>query len=120
MKELGRHYVFELFGCDREALDNLEAVQAALVQGAIEAGATVIDKVFHKFAPQGVTGVVIIAESHLSIHTWPEYGYAALDVFTCNTNTEPMKAFKVVTKLLKPKSSSTLELKRGLIEEEAS
>ena len=117
MKELGRHYVYDLFNCDRDALDDLKSVEAALEQGAIEAGATVVGKVFHKFAPQGVTGVVIIAESHLSIHTWPEFGYAALDIFTCNATTDPMKAFNVVAKLLKPRSTSTMELKRGLLEE---
>jgi S-adenosylmethionine decarboxylase len=120
LRELGRHYVFELFGCNTKALDDIERVEQAMVKGAVEAGATVVEKVFHKFAPQGVTGVVIIAESHLSIHTWPELGYAALDIFTCASKTKPMKAFDAIAEVLKPKSSTMLELKRGMIEGEGS
>jgi S-adenosylmethionine decarboxylase len=117
VRELGRHYVFELFGCDRGALDDLKAIEGAMEEGAEKAGATIVGKVFHKFAPQGVTGVVIIAESHFSIHTWPELGYAAVDIFTCNEMTEPMKAYDVLVKLLAPKSSTVMELKRGIMEE---
>lgn len=117
MRELGRHFVFEMFGCDKKALNDLKAIEETMVKGAIDAGATIIGKMFHKFSPQGITGVVIIAESHLSIHTWPELGYAALDIFTCNTNTDPMKAYRRITGLLRPKSSSIMELKRGLFTE---
>jgi S-adenosylmethionine decarboxylase len=117
LRELGRHFVFEMFGCDKKALNDLRAIEDAMEKGAVDAGATIIGKVFHKFAPQGITGVIIIAESHLSIHTWPELGYAALDIFTCNTATDPMKAYRRITKLLKPKSSSIMELKRGLLTE---
>lgn len=115
MRELGRHFVFELFGCDCALLDDLRAVQSAMERGAVAAGATIVGRVFHKFAPQGVTGVVIIAESHLSIHTWPELGYAALDIFTCASKTDPMKAYEVIAKELRPSSSSVLELKRGML-----
>ncbi|MBC7113316.1 MAG: adenosylmethionine decarboxylase [Candidatus Methanomethyliales bacterium] len=114
MREVGRHFVFELFGCDAKALDDLKAIEWAMERGAEDAGVKVVGKVFHKFSPQGVTGVVVIAESHLSIHTWPELGYAAVDLFTCNTNTDPMKAFQRLADLLKPKSMSVVELKRGL------
>jgi S-adenosylmethionine decarboxylase len=117
MKELGRHLVFELFGCDREALDDLPRLEEAMERGAVEAGATVVGKVFHKFAPQGVTGVIAIAESHISIHTWPELGYAALDIFTCATKTDPMKAYEAIAEVLRPQSTSVMELKRGLLGE---
>lgn len=114
MLEVGRHFIFELFGCDGRILDNLEEIEGAMVAAAKRAGATVVGKVFHKFAPQGVTGVVIIAESHISIHTWPEAGYAALDIFTCSERTEPMRAFEVISTLLKPSTTSVLEIKRGM------
>jgi S-adenosylmethionine decarboxylase proenzyme len=116
MMEMGRHYIFELFGCKSSILDDLPKIEGAMVAGAEKAGATVVGKVFHKFAPQGVTGVVIIAESHISIHTWPERGYAAVDIFTCSGRTDPMKAFDVISALLKPSTTSVMEIKRGMME----
>jgi S-adenosylmethionine decarboxylase len=116
MTEMGRHFIFELFGCDKAILDNLPVIEGAMVEAAEAAGATVVGKVFHKFAPQGVTGVVIIAESHISIHTWPELGYAAVDIFTCSSRTQPMRAFDVISFLLKPSTTSSIELKRGMME----
>lgn len=117
MQELGRHFILELFGCSVKALDDLEGIRKAMLKGAVEAGATVVGEVFHRFSPQGVTGVVIIAESHFSVHTWPEYGYAAVDLFTCSSTTEPDKAFKRIDAFLKPKSSTAIELKRGMFAE---
>lgn len=117
MRELGRHFIFELYGCDEKALDDLEAIELTMENGARAAGATICGKVFHRFSPQGVTGVVIIAESHFSIHTWPEFGYAAVDIFTCSQTTEPMKAYDTLVALLKPKSSTVMELKRGMFKE---
>ncbi len=116
MSEMGRHFIFELFGCDKEVLDDHQRIEGAMVDAAVAAGATVVGKVFHKFAPQGVTGVVIIAESHISIHTWPELGYAAVDIFTCSSRTEPLKAFGVISSLLKPSTTSVMEVKRGMME----
>jgi S-adenosylmethionine decarboxylase len=116
MMEMGRHYIFELFGCDVGVLDNLQEIEGAMVSGAEKAGATVVGKIFHKFAPQGVTGVVLIAESHISIHTWPELGYAAVDIFTCSGRTDPMKAFDAISALLKPSTTSVMEIKRGMME----
>jgi S-adenosylmethionine decarboxylase len=116
MMEMGRHFIFELFGCDSRALDDLARIEGSLVTGAEKAGATVVGRVFHKFAPHGVTGVVIIAESHISIHTWPELGYAAVDIFICSERTDPMKAFDVISSLLKPSSTSVMEIKRGMME----
>ncbi|MCB2186794.1 MAG: adenosylmethionine decarboxylase [Deltaproteobacteria bacterium] len=83
MKSLGRHLILELYDCSPQLLDD-PAYVARTMTGAVEAsGATLIKPFFHQFAPQGVSGVIIISESHFTIHTWPEYGYAALDVFTC-------------------------------------
>jgi S-adenosylmethionine decarboxylase len=116
MTEMGRHFIFELFGCDKAVLDNLPGIESAMVVAAEAAGAMVVGKVFHKFSPQGVTGVVIIAESHISIHTWPELGYAAVDIFTCSNRTKPMRAFDVISSLLKPSTTSVVEVKRGMME----
>src|SRR6266704_2514591 len=72
-----------MFDCDPDAINNLEAVKGDLVEAAKRAQATIVDVVFHEFNPFGISGVVVIAESHLAIHTWPEYRYAAVDIFSC-------------------------------------
>ena len=82
---------------------------------AIDCGATVLGESFHPFQPQGVSGVVVIAESHLSIHTWPEYGYAAVDIFTCGTSVQPEKAVEVLIEKLGAKDHSLTEIQRGLL-----
>ncbi|MDH5807113.1 MAG: adenosylmethionine decarboxylase [Candidatus Methanomethylicaceae archaeon] len=115
MRELGRHVILELFGCDAKALDDLKSITETLRKSAKEAGAKIVGETFHKFSPQGVSGVVIIAESHLSIHTWPEIGYAAIDIFTCSNNVDPSKAFKIITEALRPRTMSIMEVKRGLL-----
>lgn len=79
----GCHILLELSGCRPDLLDDCAAAERELVRAAREAGARVVDAVFHAFAPQGLSGVVVIAESHITIHTWPEHGYAAIDIFTC-------------------------------------
>ncbi len=112
--ELGRHFIIEMFDCDRGALDDLEAIETAIERGAIRMGATVCGKVFHHFAPRGVTGVLVISESHISIHTWPEHGYAAVDIFTCK-NMDPAAEYEEIVKVLRPKSSTMIEIKRGLL-----
>lgn len=83
MKSLGQHLILELYGCPAALLDDPRHVENTLTQAVQASGATMIRPFFHQFAPQGVSGVIIISESHFTIHTWPEYGYAALDVFTC-------------------------------------
>ena len=80
---LGTHLLVELRDCNPKILKDLKKVKNALVSAAKEAKATIVDISFHEFSPFGISGMVIIAESHLSIHTWPEYSYAAVDIFTC-------------------------------------
>lgn len=86
---LGRHVLAELCGCAFDVLDDPEKVKEYMIKAAVFAGAEVRESVFHKFSPQGVSGVVVISESHLTIHTWPELGYAAVDVFTCGNKINP-------------------------------
>lgn len=83
MNHLGVHWTSELYGCDPELLDDVDRIGRYMLEAARVAGATIVSSSFHRFAPQGVSGVVVIAESHLAIHTWPELGYVALDVFSC-------------------------------------
>ena len=113
MKTLARHLLAEMYFCDIEKLDDAGYLEHELVAAARECGATVIDSRFHKFSPQGVSGVVIIAESHFSIHTWPEYAYAALDFFTCGERVDPRKALERVAGNLDAKQGMVFECKRG-------
>ncbi len=83
--DLGKHYLVEFSGCNRDLLDDEIALRSSLVAAVALSGAKIIKDIFHKFAPQGVTGVVVISESHVAIHTWPEYYYAAVDIFTCSS-----------------------------------
>ena len=117
MNALGLHLVLELMECRRDLLDDLSFVQESLVEAARAMGATVVGQTFHKFAPQGVTGVVAIAESHLCIHTWPEHGYAAVDVFTCGDNVDPHIAAQELAARFESGDSSVTELQRGVLRE---
>lgn len=115
MNALGKHLLIELQDCDREVLNDLGYLREALMEAAVECGATVLGESFHPFNPQGVSGVVVIAESHLSIHTWPEYGYAAADIFTCGDSVQPEKAAEVLIDRLGAKNHSVIEIQRGLL-----
>ena len=113
MNALGRHLLLELHDCDRGALNDTDLIRDVMLKAAIDCGAVVLGNQFHHFNPQGVSGVVVIAESHISIHTWPEYGYAAVDVFTCGTAVNPEIAAKVLIDGLKAKNHSMMEIARG-------
>lgn len=120
MKTLGRHVLAEIYGCDYEILNDKETIEKIMVESTLKTGAEVREVAFHKFSPQGVSGVVIISESHLTIHTWPEFGYAAVDVFTCGDKVNPWEACNYMTSLLKAKDISATEVKRGIINEDIS
>lgn len=112
---IGMHVVLDLYECDPQILDDMEKVEEVLTKAAEVANATVIDKRFHKFSPQGVSGVVVVSESHIAIHTWPEHGYAAVDVYTCGDHTMPLKASEYIIKELKCKRPTIVKLDRGLL-----
>lgn len=113
MNALGRHLLLELFDCDIHAINSLEAVKGALIEAAKRAQATIVDVVFHEFNPFGISGVVVIAESHLSIHTWPEYRYAALDIFSCGETLQPELAATYLVEQFGAERASVVELQRG-------
>ena len=115
MNALGRHLLLELKDCNRDILNDLNLLKSIMPAAAIEAGATVLGDSFHQFEPQGVSGVVIIAESHLFIHTWPECGYAAVDIFTCGDSVKPNKAAQIIIEKLGAKNHTILEIQRGIL-----
>ncbi|HEY1729053.1 MAG TPA: adenosylmethionine decarboxylase [Candidatus Baltobacteraceae bacterium] len=114
MEALGTHILCELSGCDPNILTDVEGIQEILKAAALKANATVLTTAFHRFEPHGVSGVVVIAESHLSIHTWPETGYAAMDFYTCGAHTNPAAACEYAAEMLRARSMRTTEVKRGI------
>jgi S-adenosylmethionine decarboxylase len=115
LNALGRHLLVELHGCQPELLKRVDLVRDILVGAARACGATIVDVAFHEFNPFGVSGVVVIAESHLSIHTWPEYRYAAVDVFTCGDVIKPDAAVAYLASKFGCKNPAVVEMKRGII-----
>ncbi len=113
MNALGRHILAEFYGCDANILNDSQMIEAYMKQAALECGATIVSSTFHTFNPHGVSGVVVIAESHLAIHTWPEYGYAAVDVFTCGETVDPTVANDSLKESLQAEKVKVMELKRG-------
>ena len=95
---LGKHCILELFDCDQTKLNDEAFIRTTITAATKIAGATLINLITHKFKPQGVTGLALLAESHISIHTWPEKGYGAVDIFTCGDHTMPERACDVFIK----------------------
>ena len=116
MKALGNQLIVELYGCDKLLLNNTGHVEETMLKAAEAAKVTVVDHRFHKFSPHGVSGAVIVAESHMAVHTWPEFGYCAVDIFTCGPLTDNSAALLTIKKGFKAEYSSVSELKRGILD----
>ncbi|RFU70724.1 S-adenosylmethionine decarboxylase proenzyme [Peribacillus saganii] len=113
METMGRHVISELWGCDFEKLNDITLIEQIFVDAALKSGAEVREVAFHKFAPQGVSGVVIISESHLTIHSFPEHGYASIDVYTCG-DLNPNIAADYIAEALNAQTRENIELPRGM------
>ncbi|MFN7954690.1 MAG: adenosylmethionine decarboxylase [bacterium] len=118
MKALGRHLLVEYSGCDHATLKEVPRIQALMEEAARVSGATIVQTCFHQFNPYGVSGVVVIAESHLAIHTWPEHGYASVDIYTCGDSVDPWKAHAFLQQALGASDIETNELFRGQLGDE--
>jgi len=114
IEQLGRHILVEFYNCNKEILNDHRKIEKHMKQAAIEANATIVQSVFHLFNPWGVSGAVVISESHLTIHTWPEYGYAAVDLFTCGDEVNPWDAFNYLSEKLQAGRVETTEVPRGI------
>lgn len=115
MKSLGRHLLVEYYSCNPKILMDVSRIEDLLVEAAKHAKAHIVDVVFHTFNPHGVSGVVVVEESHLTIHTWPEYEFASVDIYTCGEEINPWNAYKYLLKGLKAKHSTAIEMKRGVL-----
>ena len=112
-KGFGDHLLIDLYGCDADIIGDAVPTEKALIDSANRCGATIIEYHFHQFAPQGVSGMILIAESHLSVHTWPENGYVAVDIFTCGESMRPEVAIEVLEAAFKAKRVDVLKVTRG-------
>lgn len=110
---LGRHLLADLWGCTHAAADDLAALEALALDAVRATGAEVLGWRSHRFEPQGVTVMVLVAESHLALHTWPEHGYIAFDYFTCGDRVAPEGALRVVCEALRPSRVEQREIARG-------
>lgn len=117
---LGRHVLAEIYGCSTEILNDIQQVEKIMVKAALQAGAEIREVAFHKFSPQGVSGVVVISESHLAIHTWPELGYAAVDVFTCGNSVDPWVSCNYIKQEFEALRMDAKEVQRGIFDREVS
>ena len=116
MKSLGRHIILELYGVEFNMLNDIEKMEEVMTEAVRISGATIIKPFFHRFSPQGIRGIIVVAESHFSIHTWPEYGYAAVDFFTCGDQIRFDVAVKFIKDSLRADSIQVMEIRRGTLD----
>lgn len=114
MEALGRQILVEFYDCRESNINDVNYIEESLLNATKASGATIISHNFHKFSPYGVSGVVVIAESHVAIHTWPEYNYAAVDIFTCGDTIDPWVIQEHLKNDFESSNVSSMELKRGL------
>lgn len=113
MYDVGAHYVLDLYDCPVALLNDLDFVKEAVRKAAERASTTLLEEVSHKFHPQGVTALALLAESHLSVHTWPELRYVAADAFTCGDRADPKKACEYFVTAFQPRTYNLRRIARG-------
>ena len=113
LKYAGVHLVADFWNV--ESIESSEALKKVLIKAAKIANSTPLDISIHKFSPQGITGVVLLAESHIAIHSWPEYQYIAIDIFTCGEKSAPQKALDYLKKTFQPQKVEIKKIRRGIV-----
>lgn len=114
MEALGRQILVEFYDCDEKTLNDVSQIETMMLEGTRASGASIVSHKFHQFSPHGVSGMVVIAESHVAIHTWPEYAYAAVDIFTCGEMIDPWVIQDYLKSGFSSMNTSAMEMKRGL------
>lgn len=112
MRTYGRHILVEFFGCDGDILDNLSQIEGVMRDAVKASGATEVGSVFHKFQPKGASGVIVLSESHISIHTWPDVGYASVDFYTCG-DCDPHAGVPILLEGFQGESYELIYVERG-------
>jgi S-adenosylmethionine decarboxylase len=116
VQSLGNHLIIELYECHRDVINDAQLVEEKLKEAVRISGANMVQSVIHEFNPHGISGVIVIEESHFSVHTWPEYGYCALDIFTCGDEIDYHSALQYLKTEFQAKNMSVTELKRGMLD----
>lgn len=116
VQSLGNHLIIELYDCQVEAINDAKNVEERMIEAVRLSGAKMVKSVIHKFNPHGISGVIVIEESHFSVHTWPEYGYCALDIFTCGDEIDYYSALHYLKNEFQAKNLSVTEMKRGMLD----
>ena len=114
---VGKHTIANLININNNNIEDVEYVKNILIMSAKEANLHVVDTIFHKFEPVGVSGVLVLAESHLTIHTWPEYNFVAIDAFTCGKTMQPEEVCKIIANKINAEIESMLTFDRGFKED---
>jgi S-adenosylmethionine decarboxylase proenzyme len=117
MQALGRQVLVEFYDCAEDAFADEAALRQHVRDAITASGGTIVTDVFHRFNPYGITGIVVITESHVAIHTWPEHRYVAIDIFTCGSTLDPWIIRDVLAQRLRPANTASMELQRGAIKE---
>jgi S-adenosylmethionine decarboxylase len=116
VQSLGNHLIIELYECHRDVINDAQMVEEKLKEAVRVSGANMVQSVIHEFNPHGISGVIVIEESHFSVHTWPEYGYCALDIFTCGDEIDYHSALQYLKSEFQAQSMAVTELKRGMLD----
>jgi S-adenosylmethionine decarboxylase len=111
---LGTHYLAEFFDCDRQIINDVSRIERIMIEATERSGARMIKPFFHQFNPQGISGVIVIAESHFAIHTWPEHGYTAVDLFSC-ADFDYKSALNHIRKCIGAGHHSVALIRRGIL-----
>lgn len=114
LEKLGNHYILELCNANESYLNCKQHIMTSLREAIVISGATLLEEISMEFTPQGITAVCLLSESHLSIHTWPEKKYAAVDVFTCGSHTNPKLACEFLINAFQSKQYRMRIIERGI------
>jgi S-adenosylmethionine decarboxylase len=115
----GDHYLVDLHGCDAELIAAVQPTEEALLLAATRCGSTIIEHHFHQFSPQGVSGIILIAESHISVHTWPENGFVAVDIFTSGNRMKPEIAIDILQETFQAERVDVVCMARGKLAQDS-
>ena len=115
MEALSVHLMVDLHGCPFDLLNDVEALRESLLRAAEIAETSVLGEAFHKFEPQGVSGLLLVSESHLAVHTWPEHGHAAADVFTCGNKQAAQRAAQFLVDAFQAQQHTISRVDRGVL-----
>jgi len=113
-KVLGVHYILDLCSCNVDLLNDSQYIMLTLREAIVQSNSTLLEEVKYEFTPQGITAICLLSESHISIHTWPEMEYAAVDIFTCGEHTDPKTACDFIINALQSKFPKMTIIPRGI------